>query len=269
MHSKLNIAIKAAREAGRIISQGSMNLERLRVGLKEKNSFVTDVDHAAEAAIIDILKSAYPKYGILAEESGRTLSGLDPNYQWIIDPLDGTKNYIHGYLSYAISIALVHKGEVEQAVIYDVTRNELFTASKGQGAFLDDRRIRVSHTLINHSTAVIASESITKKQEHLEEYFSLLKRIISSGASFRRMGSAALSLAWVSAGRMDGFWSYGLSPWDIAAGILLIREAGGIVSDKNQDLNFLEKNYLIAGTPKIYDYLLELLSQTKAETVNS
>ncbi len=261
MHPALNIAVKAARRAGQIINRASNDLDLLKVTAKQPNDFVTEVDKAAEAAIIEILQEAYPSYGILAEESGQSAGkGGDSDYQWIIDPLDGTTNFIHGLPQYAVSIALAKGNSVEQAVVFDPNRNELFTASKGAGAFLNERRIRVSKRL-KLQDALIGTGFPYRSVEHLDTYIAIFKELCQKTAGQRRPGAASLDLANVACGRYDGFWEFGLSPWDMAAGALLISEAGGLVSDLRGDANYLDTGNLIAGTPKVFAPLLNLIQE--------
>ena len=263
MHPALNIAIKAARRAGQIINRASNDLDLLKVETKQPNDFVTEVDRKAEAAIIETLREAYPQYGILAEESGadrrRRASG-DAEYQWIIDPLDGTTNFIHGLPQYAVSIALAKGGSVEQAVIFDPNRNELFTASKGAGAFLNERRIRVSkRTKLQDS--LIGTGFPYRMFEHIDTYLAIFKELAQKTAGQRRPGAASLDLAYVACGRYDGFWEFGLAPWDMAAGALLISEAGGLVSDMRGEATYLTSGNIIAGTPKVFAPLLNIIQE--------
>ena len=255
MHPTLNIAVKAARRAGNIINRSSLQLEQLAVQTKSANDFVTEVDQAAEAAIIEVLREAYPDHGILAEESGQ--SG-DSEYQWIIDPLDGTTNFIHGFPQYAISIALARNEVIEQAVIFDPTRNELFTATKGRGAFLNDRRIRVSkRTRLNES--LIGTGFPFRELDNVDAYLAMFKDLTQKTAGIRRPGAASLDLAYVACGRLDGFWEMGLQPWDMAAGALLIQEAGGLISDLAGEAAYLETGNVVAGTPKVFGQLLPII----------
>ena len=216
----LNTAVKAARKAGSIITRASFDVDKLTIRRKQQNDFVSEVDNAAEDAIISTLREAYPDHGILAEESGYRDKGADN--LWIIDPLDGTTNFLHGVPQYCISIALQHKGALTQAVVFDPNRNELFTATKGVGAYLNDRRIRVSRT-DKIEDALIGTGFPFKEIGHIEEYVRMLKNVMRTCSGVRRPGAAALDLAWVACGRTDGFWEIGLSPWDMAAGALLIR----------------------------------------------
>ncbi|HET7546932.1 MAG TPA: inositol monophosphatase family protein, partial [Usitatibacter sp.] len=228
MHPMLNTAVKAARKAGTIIVRASHDVDKLTVRSKRKNDFVSEVDHAAEDAILSTLREAYPDHGVLAEESGA--HGAKAEYVWIVDPLDGTTNFLHGVPQYCVSIALTHRGQLQQAVVFDVNRSELFTATRGAGAFLNDRRIRVSRT-DKLDNALIATGFPFKEVDHIDEYLRMLRHMMVGCAGVRRPGAAALDLAWVAAGRTDGFWELGLSPWDMAAGALLVREAGGLVGD--------------------------------------
>jgi myo-inositol-1(or 4)-monophosphatase len=268
MHPALNIAIKAARRAGQIINRASNDLDLLKVTAKQPNDFVTEVDKAAEAAIIETLREAYPNYGILAEESGITAGqgGRDGEYQWIIDPLDGTTNFIHGLPQYAVSIALAKGNVIEQAVVFDPNRNELFTASKGAGAFLNERRIRVSRRT-RLGEALIGTGFPYRMFDKIDLYLAIFKELAEKTAGQRRPGAASLDLAYVACGRYDGFWEFGLSPWDMAAGALLISEAGGLISDLRGDGNYLETGNVIAGTPKVFGPLLKLVQDKLPESV--
>ena len=255
MHPALNIAVKAARRAGQIINRASLDLDLVKVSSKRHNDFVTEVDRAAEAAIIGVLRDAYPDHAILAEESGA--SGQS-DYQWIIDPLDGTTNFVHGFPQYAVSIALAHKGIVTQAVIYDPTRNELYTASRGRGAFLNDRRIRVAGR-DRLQEALLGTGFPFRVFEHADAYLGMFRELMQKTAGIRRPGAASLDLAYVAAGRLDGFWEIGLSPWDMAAGSLLITEAGGLVGDLRGEARYLESGHIVGANPKIFGQLLQTI----------
>jgi myo-inositol-1(or 4)-monophosphatase len=265
MHPTINIAIKAARRAAQIINRASNDLDIIKIGTKSPNDFVTEVDRAAEAVIIETLRDAYPGYGILAEESG-VAAGDDgaSEYQWIIDPLDGTTNFIHGFPQYAISIGLARNGVVEQGVVFDPNRNELFVASKGAGAFLNDRRIRVSRRP-KLQDALIGTGFPYRVFDHVDAYLAIFKELMQKCSGLRRPGAASLDLAYVAAGRLDGFWEFGLAPWDMAAGTLLISEAGGLVGDLNGDANFLDTGNLVAGSPKVFAQLLQLIQANRGE----
>jgi myo-inositol-1(or 4)-monophosphatase len=262
MNPALNIAIKAARRAAQVINRASNDLDLIKVSTKQPNDFVTEVDKAAEAAIISTLREAYPEYGILAEESGHSAGtgSQKSDYQWIIDPLDGTTNFIHGMPQYAVSIALAKSGVVEQAVVFDPNRNELFTASKGGGAFLNERRIRVSKRL-KLQDALLGTGFPYRMFEHIDTYLAIFKELAQKTAGMRRPGAASLDLAYVACGRYDGFWEFGLAPWDMAAGALLISEAGGLVSDMRGDSTYLQSGNIVAGTPKVFAPLLKLIEE--------
>ena len=254
----LNTAVKAARKAGSIIVRASSDLDKLTVRRKQQNDFVSEVDHAAEDAIIAVLREAYPDHGILAEESG--YRDREAEYLWVIDPLDGTTNFLHGNPQYCVSIGLLHKGVPAQAVVFDPNRNELFTASKGVGAYLNDRRIRASKT-DKIEDALLGTGFPFREIVNVDDYLRMLRNAMKTCAGIRRPGAAALDLAWVACGRLDGFWEMGLSPWDMAAGALLIREAGGLVGDFAGEDRFLDSGRIVAANPKLFAALLRLLHE--------
>jgi myo-inositol-1(or 4)-monophosphatase len=256
MHPMLNTAIKAARRAGSLITRASNDLDKLTIEHKAQNDFVSEVDRAAEAAIIDVLKDSYPQHSILAEESG--MAPTDSEYQWIIDPLDGTTNFLHGFPHYCVSIALAVKGVVQHGCIYDPVRNDLFTATRGGGAFLNERRIRVSKTL-NIKDALIGTGFPYKDFSAIDTYLAAFKDVTQKSAGVRRPGAAALDLAYVACGRYDAFWERGLSPWDVAAGGLMILEAGGLITDFKGEGNYLTNGTAVAGTPKVFPALLQIV----------
>ena len=256
MHPMLNTAVKAARRAATIINRASNDLDQLTVRAKRENDFVSEVDHAAEQAIIDTLLTAYPGHAILAEESGVTGAS---EFQWVIDPLDGTTNFLHGFPQYAISIALLHNGVPTHGVVYDPVRNELFTASRGTGAFLNDRRIRVSKRT-KLKEALIGTGFPFRDFTHLDAYVAMFRDLVQHTAGLRRPGSAALDLAWTAAGRTDGFFELGLNQWDIAAGCLLVAEAGGLVGDLTGDDGYLKSGHVVAGSPKVFAQLLQAIA---------
>src|SRR5882672_340286 len=256
MHPMLNIAVRAARKAGSIINRAALSNEGLKVRAKQANDFVTQVDQAAEEAIIGIVRHAYPEHGFLAEESGRSEGAAE--YVWIIDPLDGTTNFIHGFPQYCVSIGVEHRGALAHGVVYDPVRNELFTASKGRGAFLNDRRMRVSKCL-KLQDALVGTGFPFKELTRADLYLRQLRALMEKSSGVRRAGAAALDLAYVACGRLDAFWELGLSPWDMAAGALLIQEAGGLVGDLKGDQGFLESGDIAAATPKVFTALLEAL----------
>jgi myo-inositol-1(or 4)-monophosphatase len=270
MHPMLNIAVKAARQAGRLINRASLDVEAMLVTRKERNDFVTEVDQAAEEAIIATLLSAYPSHAILAEESGhrpgtganRSLSAnalRDADYIWIIDPLDGTTNFIHGMPHYCVSIALMERGVITQGLVYDPVRNELFTASRGRGAFLNDRRIRVSkRSKLDES--LIGTGFPFRMISQIDDYLLMLRPVMERAAGIRRAGAAALDMAYTAAGRFDAFFELGLKPWDVAAGSLLVTEAGGLVGDFSGNASYLESEQVLAGAPKVFSALIPLLA---------
>jgi myo-inositol-1(or 4)-monophosphatase len=260
LHPMLNVAVKAARAAGAIINRAALDLEAVRVSQKEVNDFVTEVDHASEKAIIETLLTAYPGHGILAEESGSQHGAKDSEFVWIIDPLDGTTNFIHGFPVYCVSIALTVRGKLEQAVIYDPTRNDLFTATKGRGAYCNDRRLRVSKR-IRLSDCLLSTGFPYRKGDNFNSYLNLMGEVMKASAGLRRPGSAALDLAYVAAGRTDGFFEKGLRPWDMAAGALLVTEAGGLVGNFTGEADFLDQQECLAANPKIYGQLVSVIGK--------
>lgn len=260
MHPYLNIAIKAARSAGNIIVRTMDRIDRIEIATKSNlNDLVTSVDRAAEAEIIGQITKAYPDHSILGEESGLT-AGDNPNeVVWIIDPLDGTLNFVHGFPHFCVSIGVQIRGVMEHGVVYNPVSNELFTATRGSGAQLDGRRIRVSDCK-NINTALIGTGFAYKRTtETIDTCMDRLKKVLGECGDIRRAGSAALDLAYVAAGRLDGFWEVGLAPWDVAAGALLVKEAGGYVGDFEGGENFLEGGKIVAATPKVYAELVALL----------
>ncbi len=256
MHPILTIAVRAARKAGSIINRASLDGGGLKVRSKRVNDFVTQVDQAAEQAIIDTVKKAYPDHGFLAEESGASGEGAD--HVWIIDPLDGTTNFIHGFPQYCVSIGVRHRGALAHAVVYDPNRNELFTASKGRGAFLNDRRIRVTGQ-VKLMDALVGTGFPFKELTRLDLYTRQLQAMMKSCSGVRRAGAAALDLAYVACGRLDAFWELGLAPWDMAAGALLVQEAGGLVGDLQGEQSYMESGDICCATPRVFPALLEAL----------
>jgi len=264
----LNIAVKAARRAGDIIVQASRNLDLLNVSKKSHSDFVSEVDRTAEDAIIRILRESYPDHAILAEESGASGDIQNTEFQWIIDPLDGTTNFLHGFPQYSVSIALKHKGILTKAVVYNPNNNELFTASKGGGAYLNNQRLRVSKR-IRLEDCLIGTGIPFRDLTHMDAYLNIFKDIIPRVAGIRRPGSAALDLSYVAAGRYDGFWEIGLAPWDMAAGVLMIKEAGGLVGDLEGDDTYLESGQILAGNPKIFSQLLQVITPHLTEVLKA
>ena len=259
LHPMLNIATKAARAAGAIINRGSQDLDILKISSKGPNDFVSEIDQLAEAAIIEILLTAYPGHGILAEESGREHGAQDSEFTWIIDPLDGTTNFLHGFPAYAVSIALAWRGVVQQAVVYDPTRNDLFYASRGRGAFLNDKRLRVSKRT-RLADSLIGTGFPFRRGDNFQRYLKMLEVMMPACAGLRRPGAAALDLCYVAAGWYDGFFETGLQPWDMAAGTLIITEAGGLVGNFTGEADFLYQRELVAGNPKVYGQMIGLLA---------
>ncbi|HEX9877344.1 MAG TPA: inositol monophosphatase family protein [Gammaproteobacteria bacterium] len=257
MHGMVNIAVRAARRAGDLMLRQLNQLDALEVTEKGRNEYVTEVDHLAEQAIVEVIYDHYPDHAILAEERG-ALGSHD--FQWIIDPLDGTTNFIHGFPVFSVSIAVRHKDRLEHAVVYDPTRQEIFTASRGQGAQLDGRRIRVSRRHRLQDALIATGFPYRFGNDDIDGYMEMLKTVINESSGIRRPGSAALDLCYVAAGRVDGFWELGLKIWDVAAGALLIREAGGRISDFHGDDAYLESGNVVAGNPKIYAALSKLLA---------
>ncbi|MCC6868021.1 MAG: inositol monophosphatase [Burkholderiales bacterium] len=263
MHPMLTTAVKAARRAGTIINRGARDLDLLTVTTKGPKDFVSEVDKAAEAAIVETLLSAYPDHAILAEEGTRQGDNPSADYVWFIDPLDGTTNFLHGFPQYCVSIALAHKGVVQQGVIYDPIRNDLFTATRGRGAFLNDRRIRVAKRT-HLRDCLIGTGFPYRDGSQLDHYLAMLKTMMMQTAGLRRPGAAALDLAYVAAGFSDGFWEVGLNPWDVAAGSLLILEAGGLIGDLAGDENYLHGGQVIAANPKIFAQMVATLAPFRA-----
>jgi myo-inositol-1(or 4)-monophosphatase len=255
MHPMLNITIRAARAAGDAIVREMDRVSDISIDIKGKNDFVTEVDRQAEYIIIETIKNAYPDHAFLAEESGQ--SG-DSDYLWIIDPLDGTTNFLHGIPHFAISIALQYKGRLDQAVIYDPVKQELFTASKGKGAQLNNKKIRVSSQKTLDG-ALLATGFPFREDQEVEKFIKSFKALFPKIAGIRRAGVASLDLAYVACGRFDGFWEYSLKPWDIAAGVLIVQEAGGINSEISGGLDFMESGNIISANPKMIKAILSKL----------
>lgn len=257
MHPMLNIAVRAARVAGAIIVRGFENRTELATEAKGANDYVTHIDKEAEKAIIQKIQQSYPNHSFLGEESGET-DGSENEFQWIIDPLDGTTNFVKGIPHFAVSIALLHKGRLEQAVVFDPIRGELFTASRGQGAQLNGYRIRASKPK-DMSETILATGLPFKNKAQFGEYALSLNKIFHECGDVRRAGSAALDLAYVAAGRHDGYWERGVKSWDIAAGELIVREAGGLVTDFKGGNDPLYKGEIVAGSVKVVQNLVKHL----------
>ena len=267
MHPMLNIAIRAARQGGNIIARYVDKVDTLTVDTKQHNDFVTEVDRSAEQEVISVLRKAFPDHSILAEESGTSdaRNGSD-EFQWVIDPLDGTTNFLHGFPQFAVSIALKHKGRLDQAVVYDPVSQELFTASRGEGAMLNSKRLRVTKRT-GLEGALLGTGFPFRQQQHLDAYLEMFKALHKDTAGIRRAGSAALDLAYLAAGRLDGFWEIGLSEWDMAAGALLIKEAGGMVTDFGGGDDYLKTGNVVAGTPKVMQAILKTIQPSLTKEI--
>ncbi|NNM58309.1 MAG: inositol monophosphatase [Legionellales bacterium] len=262
MHPYLNTAFAAVRKASSLMLTAQRDIKTLEVTEKGLYNFVTEIDKKSEQIIIEAIQKAYPSHGILAEESGYQENSNDSEYLWVIDPLDGTKNFIHGFPHFCISIAVKQAGRLEHALIYDPIRDELFTASRGTGARLNDQRIRVADCP-SFEGALLGTAIPTPEKPHFRDYMNGFSRIYGHTSGLRQCGSAALSLAYVAAGRLDGHWETGLAEWDIAAGALLIKEAGGMVSDLQGAETYLQTGNVVAGSLKIFKGILRALASVK------
>jgi len=261
MSPMLSIAVKAARRAGSLINRATQDVDLLTVERKGVSDYVSEVDRLAEQAIVETMLEAYPDHAILAEEGGA--QGRS-DYLWVIDPLDGTTNFLHGFPQFAVSIGLQIKGVLNLAVVYDPTRNELFTAERGRGAHLNDRRLRVSkQTRLQES--LIGTGFPYRDFSYLDDYLKMFRELLPKTAGLRRPGCASLDLAYVAAGRYDGFWEAGLKPWDLAAGVLLIQEAGGLVTDFDGGENYMATGNVVGGNPKVFSQLLQVIQPHMSE----
>ena len=265
MHPMLNIAVRAARKAGNLIAKYYETPDAVEASQKGSNDFVTNVDREAERLIIEIIRKSYPKHTIITEESGE-LAGEDQDVQWVIDPLDGTSNFIKRLPHFAVSIAVRIKGRTEVAVVYDPMRNELFTSSRGQGAQLNGYRLRGSIARDLDGT-VLATGFPFKMKQHAAAYMNILTKLFTQCADFRRTGSAALDLAYVAAGRVDGYFEIGLKPWDFAAGELLVREAGGLVTDFTGNHGYMHSGNIVAGNPRVVKAMLSSMRDELSEAL--
>ena len=259
MHPMLTVAVKAARRAGNVINRGARDLDRLTVTAKGPKDFVSEVDRAAETAIVETLHATYPDHAILAEEGTAKGANAEAEHVWIIDPLDGTTNFLHGFPQYCVSIALQYKGQITQGVIFDPVRNDLFTASRGRGAYLNDHRLRVSKRQ-HLKDCLIGTGFPFRDGSDFDAYIKMMRSMMTETAGLRRPGAAALDLAYVAAGYYDGFFEIGLNPWDVAAGSLLITEAGGLVGDLSGEAGYLYGNQVIAANPRIFAQMVKLLA---------
>lgn len=257
MNPTLNIAFKAARKASQIMLRAANDISNIQFNAKSFNDFVSEVDQQAESIILETLKEAYPHHAILTEESG--LHGTSKaEYQWIIDPLDGTTNFLHGHRQYAISMALLHKGVIKEALIYAPEYNDLYVATRGEGALLNDKRIRAS-TRTELSQCLIATGFPVVDQSMMDCYLAILKDFLAHTAGGRREGSAALDLCHVATGRVDGFFEFNLKPWDIAAGALIAKEAGALITDMHGNDSWLETGNIVAANPKVLAHMLKII----------
>jgi myo-inositol-1(or 4)-monophosphatase len=264
MHPLVTIAVRGARAAAQIIVRGLDGLDKVGIQTKGDHDFVTSVDKAAEEEIIATIRKSYPNHAILAEESGHR-GPRDPEVTWIIDPLDGTLNFIHGIPHFCVSIGIEVKGRLEHGVIYDPLKDELFWASRGRGAILNDRRIRVSQHSVLDNAMLGTGFPYTNDPALIEEMLAVLSHVMPKVSGLRRAGSAALDLAYVAAGRFDAFWEYDLKPWDIAAGTLLVREAGGCVTTLDGEEHNLEQKTILATNPKFHKLLLNEFQTIKTK----
>lgn len=261
MHPMMNIAIRAARAGGRVLTQHMDRLDSIKVDSKGLNDFVTEVDYLTEAEIVSTLTRSYPDHGFICEEGGET-GNPDAEYKWYIDPLDGTKNFIHGYPSFCVSIAAAQHGRVEQAVIYNPVSQELFTATRGGGANLDGRRMRVGKRPGLEDALLSSGYDFNGKSDY-PAYLKTQRRFTALSSGLRSQGSAALDLAYVAAGRLDGYWQYGLNKWDIAAGALLVREAGGLVGDMKGGEGWFDSGNMVAASPKVFAAMIHTIKSAK------
>ena len=276
MNPILNTAFTAARKAGDMMIRASANLDAVKVDSKAFNDFVSDIDRQSESILLDTLFYSYPTHLVRSEEGGYfrasktregvTIEQMDaadvpavPEYEWIIDPLDGTTNYLHGHPQYAISMALLHKGKLQEALVYAPERNDCYMASRGQGALRNDRRIRVSNR-IELNRCLIGTGFPVVDQSMMDTYLAILKDFLAKTAGGRREGAAALDLCALACGRLDGFFEFNLKPWDIAAGALIVQEAGGIVTDMQGNESWLESGDVVAANPKVLAQMLQIIA---------
>ena len=256
MHALEHIAISAARAAGNHIMRNLDRADQLKISRKSRNDFVSDVDRGAEAEIIHTIRKAHPDHAVLAEEGG---ADGQSDWLWIIDPLDGTTNFLHGLPHFAVSIAVQHKGKLQHGVIYAPCTQDLYVATRGSGAVLNSRKIRVSKTSAIEESLV--GTGVPLRAAKLDEYLPQLRAVVEKTAGVRRAGAAALDLAYVACGRLDAFWELGLKPWDMAAGMLLVEEAGGVISELYGADDPLKTGNLFAGSPRMYEQIAPLLRQ--------
>ena len=258
MHPMLHTAVRSVREGGRVILMYFNQLDRLEYSSKGRNDYVSHADVEAERAVLDVLTRAYPDHGIIAEESGKREGS---EYTWIIDPLDGTTNFLHGFPMFAVSVAVKRAGVLEHGVVYDPLHDEMFTASRGEGAQLNGKRIRVSTTR-KLAPSLLGTGFPFRDLGIIEPWMRSFQSLLPKTSGIRRAGAAALDLAYVAAGRLDGFWEFGLKPWDMAAGALLIREAGGLVADVSGGQDFLESGNLVSANPLIFEEFRKIVARS-------
>lgn len=257
MHPMLNVATRTAMQAGDIIRRYSDKVENLRIHNKDENDFVTEVDRQVEQTIISAIRKAYPDHAILGEESGQH-AGSSPEFQWVIDPLDGTTNFIYGIPHYAVSIALKQNGRLLLGVVYDPMKDEMFAAARGDGALLNNRKLRVNQKTSLQGT-LLGTGIAFRKDQSLDLSLDSMKALLPGTAGVRRPGAASLDLAYVAAGRFDGFWEFGLKEWDLAAGALIVQEAGGLVGDPQGGNTHLQTGDIIAANPKVFREMVQRL----------
>lgn len=262
MHALVNIAQKAAQQAGSIITRSMDKLGEVGITEKQKNDFVSDVDIAAERTIIEAIHKAYPDHGIIAEESGE--QGADNDVVWIIDPLDGTRNFLHGFPHFAVSIAVREKGKIEHGVIYDPIRQEFFIASRGRGCRVNDRRMRIGTRKVLDQ-ALLGTGFPFRNNAIFPSYMKTFEALFQQSSGIRRAGSAALDLAYVAANRLDGFWEFNLQPWDLAAGTLMIKEAGGLVGDIDGSEKYMSSGNIVAANPKLFKQMIQIIQSNMAK----
>lgn len=252
----LNIAIEAARSAGNIIVRAMQRMDTVKISEKRPNDFVTEIDQRVEQEIVSIIRKAYPSHGIVGEEGSEQEGQL---YEWIIDPIDGTRNFIHGFPYFCISIGITYKNKIEYGVIYDPVRQELFTAARGKGAFLNDRRIRVGQRKVLEEALIGTGFAYRHTNKTYATPAKIFQAMVPASGDIRRAGAAALDLAYVACGRLDGFWEFGLHIWDIAAGLLLVKEAGGMICDPAGGEDYLKSGNIVAANPVLMRQLLKTL----------
>ncbi|EGZ44417.1 inositol monophosphatase family protein [Neisseria wadsworthii] len=257
MNPILNTALKAARKAGSMMTRASNNLSNIKIDSKAFNDFVSDIDRESERILIETLKEAYPHHKITTEETGAH-GNAKAEYEWIIDPLDGTTNYLHGHPQYAVSMALLHKGQLQEALVFAPERNDLYMASRGQGALLNDRRIRVS-SRIDLNQCLIGTGFPVVDQSMMDDYLNILRAFLERTAGARREGAASLDLCALACGRFDGFFEFNLKPWDVAAGALIAKEAGAIITDMQGEQTWLETGNIVAANPKVLAQMLHII----------